>query len=545
MAEQMATAEAAQAKRELRRFQDAMVGVRAVVSAFQPSPWLARHRNTGSSNGDNGAAAKDEGSSRGDSESKPTGGAIPTRKVRRRLPAYYWNEDADRISAHNASDVLARDGLHYVRYAWNVCELLEDGYEDFMQAKGRIEPLLVDLTNQIPSTGTEEKAFAKDSGVRFTIDFKAMEQTNVKTGFRRRVIRVEPPMKRMEDPPEGLPPNASPFAASLKVSLGAAMGAAAAMIKMKDSEANGGKDAKAGLDLVIVDPSTPPPQELAGEDFLVVEPGQLIQTSATRPDGWARGQVVLDPVENRQASGIDGVSVTSGWFPMSHTALPNADQLEKLQRKMGDGASDALRPPSSWSRVADPMVAELVSLPDGTEKTQAIDAFTATLGGYSNLKVVEVQRIQNEAMWQSYAVKRQTILQREKNQASAARLERKWLFHGTDEQTVPKIIQQGFNRSFCGKNATAYGKGVYFARDAAYSASSTYARPNGAGVQHMFLCRVVVGEFCQGRSNALAPDVRTGNMLYDSTVDSVSNPRMYITYHDAQAYPEYLVKFKQ
>ena len=191
-------------------------------------------------------------------------------------------------------------------------------------------------------------------------------------------------------------------------------------------------------------------------------------------------------------------------------------------------------------------------------------------------EIVGVSRVQNEAMWQSYAVKRQTILQREKNQASAARLERKWLFHGTDEQTVPKIIQQGFNRSFCGKNATAYGKGVYFARDAAYSASSTYARPNGAGVQHMFLCRVVVGEFCQGRSNALAPDVRTGNMLYDSTVDSVSNPRMYITYHDAQACtrssqssrshlvttiprllvrvlivvlcradPEYLVKFKQ
>ena len=47
-----------------------------------------------------------------------------------------------------------------------------------------------------------------------------------------------------------------------------------------------------------------------------------------------------------------------------------------------------------------------------------------------------------------------------------ARYERVWLFHGTDLDTIPKILQQGFNRSFAGKNATVYGVGVYFARDA-------------------------------------------------------------------------------
>merc|ERR1719473_848060 len=149
-------------------------------------------------------------------------------------------------------------------------------------------------------------------------------------------------------------------------------------------------------------------------------------------------------------------------------------------------------------------------------------------------------------MWQSYAVKRQTVLAREKESGSSiSPLERKWLFHGTDEDTVPKIAQQGFNRSFCGKNATAFGKGVYFARDASYSSSTTYSRPDGNGVQHMFLCRVIVGEYCVGRSGALAPDVRKGAMLYDTTVDNMSNPSMYITYHDAQCYPDYLIKFKQ
>ena len=67
------------------------------------------------------------------------------------------------------------------------------------------------------------------------------------------------------------------------------------------------------------------------------------------------------------------------------------------------------------------------------------------------------------------------------------------------------------------------------------SASTTYSRPNAARTQHMFLCRVVIGEYCQGITNALAPAVRSGHLLYDSTVDNMSAPNMYITYHDSQA----------
>merc|ERR1712054_332303 len=167
--------------------------------------------------------------------------------------------------------------------------------------------------------------------------------------------------------------------------------------------------------------------------------------------------------------------------------------------------------------------------------------------GSSNIQVVGVERIQNMSMWQSYAVKRQTMVGREKASVndSSRRFERIWLFHGTNTEVIPKIIQQGFNRSFCGKNATVYGKGVYFARDASYSSSTTYSVPDHHGVQHMFACRVAVGEYCHGRSNVLTPDVREGNILYDTTVDTVENPRIFVTYHDAQAYPEYIIHFRQ
>jgi hypothetical protein len=88
--------------------------------------------------------------------------------------------------------------------------------------------------------------------------------------------------------------------------------------------------------------------------------------------------------------------------------------------------------------------------------------------------------------------------------------------------------------------ATFFGKGVYYARDASYSASSTYSTIDKDGNQYMMACRVIVGEYCQGHKDALTPDVRDAktHQLYDSTVNDGYNPSIYVTYNDAQAYPE-------
>ena len=75
--------------------------------------------------------------------------------------------------------------------------------------------------------------------------------------------------------------------------------------------------------------------------------------------------------------------------------------------------------------------------------------------------------------------------------------------------------------------------------------------PDKNKVQYMMACRVIVGEYCPGTRDALTPDVRDKKTqtLYDTTVgllsnDTMANPSIYVTYHDAQAYPEYLIKFK-
>ena len=134
-----------------------------------------------------------------------------------------------------------------------------------------------------------------------------------------------------------------------------------------------------------------------------------------------------------------------------------------------------------------------------------------------------------------------------KSPKDAQSLVRNWLFHGCAGDVTAKIIQGGFNRSLAGRNATMYGKGVYFARDASYSTYQRYSPPDTDDVQSIFLARVVVGEYCRGVKDALTPAERdaTKHALYDSTVDDPQNPNIFVTYKDGQAYPEYLVKFKQ
>jgi len=429
---------------------------------------------------------------------------------------WYWAEDVAKLSGHNPSMILAP---HWVQYAGSVASELEDCYQAWKAGRSP-ETHSTDLADRISSTGTEAKAFAAASGTKYTINFRQMKQINAATSFQRDMLR------KVTLLPEFLPPSmptsrSAPTPESVVESL---------------------------------------PPDLIGEVLLELHVGSLVQLSKQRPDGWAFGNVVFDIKDGQDDEGDypEHISRDAGWFPFSCTTPPSKGDLAKLQKQMGGaGATEALQMPDTWEQVDDPLMAQRFELPEGMEKHKVVQFWMATLR--PGMQVIKVERVQNMSLWQSFAVKRQTVLSRESSSGPAqlqmksirsehtavSALERVWLFHGTDQVTVPKIIQQGFNRSFCGKHATAYGKGVYFARDAAYS--SNYSKTDAYGVQYMFLCRVVVGEFCQGRRDIPAPDLRDAakHILFDSTVDTLRDPSIYVTYHDAQAYPEYLIHFKQ
>jgi poly [ADP-ribose] polymerase 10/14/15 len=64
----------------------------------------------------------------------------------------------------------------------------------------------------------------------------------------------------------------------------------------------------------------------------------------------------------------------------------------------------------------------------------------------------------------------------------------------------------------------------------------------------MYLARVVVGDFCVGNDTMKVPPPLPGTsnlLLYDTTVNRLYQPVMHVIYHDAQAYPEYLIPIRR
>ncbi len=81
---------------------------------------------------------------------------------------------------------------------------------------------------------------------------------------------------------------------------------------------------------------------------------------------------------------------------------------------------------------------------------------------------------------------------------------------------------------------TLYGFGVYFSSNAAYSHG--YTKPNAKGQRCMFVARVLVGKTTKGNSS-----MKIRPLGFDSTTDG---NHITVTYHDAQAYAEYLITYR-
>ena len=93
-----------------------------------------------------------------------------------------------------------------------------------------------------------------------------------------------------------------------------------------------------------------------------------------------------------------------------------------------------------------------------------------------------------------------------------------------------------------GKNGTVYGCGIYFARESKYSHRfvSDYTPSQG---YEMFLSFVLVGEYEQGSAKKKFTGIKPDGNQYDSTVDNMINPQVFVVYNDYQAIPRYIINY--
>ena len=62
----------------------------------------------------------------------------------------------------------------------------------------------------------------------------------------------------------------------------------------------------------------------------------------------------------------------------------------------------------------------------------------------------------------------------------------------------------------------------------------------------MYLARVLVGEYTVGRTGLLTPPPKDQDPTdtFDSVVDQIPDPGIFVAFYDWQCYPEYLITFK-
>ncbi|XP_015342083.1 protein mono-ADP-ribosyltransferase PARP10 isoform X2 [Marmota marmota marmota] len=184
---------------------------------------------------------------------------------------------------------------------------------------------------------------------------------------------------------------------------------------------------------------------------------------------------------------------------------------------------------------------KLEGLEESTKEFQnVVKAFYDTLDtAHSRIRIIRVERVSHPLLQQQY----QLHLERLEERCVQRPVERV-LYHGTSASAVPDICAFGFNRSFCGRNGTLYGQGVYFATRASLSVQDRYSPPNADGHKAVFVARVLTGDYAQGRRDLRAPPLRpSGHVLlrYDSAVDCLHQPSIFVIFHDTQALPTHLI----
>ncbi|XP_059417878.1 protein mono-ADP-ribosyltransferase PARP14-like [Carassius carassius] len=193
--------------------------------------------------------------------------------------------------------------------------------------------------------------------------------------------------------------------------------------------------------------------------------------------------------------------------------------------------------PQHWDAMAHNELCKKFNLqPTSPEYKEVTGLFQASC---PKNNVLKIERIQNPGMWRNYQNNKRVMEKKNGHQNNEKRL-----FHGTSELTINHIEKSGFNRSYAGKNATVYGKGTYFALNASYSSSNTYSVPNAQGHKHMYLCRVLTGDYTPGNSTMIVPPAKNANCdPYDTVVDNPTTPTIFVVFRDDNAYPEYLITF--
>lgn len=275
------------------------------------------------------------------------------------------------------------------------------------------------------------------------------------------------------------------------------------------------------------------------DDAGVVKGVQINQASGNKRELRRRTADEANAVWDTKAFGIAAMKPPADpdvpAAPAAAAAAP-ADDDAGLTRGVSFAGS-VLAPPATWAPQTKPF--QYFDVAEGsTEWKDVSGPFLKTLQR-KGAKIISIRRIQNEPLWRFYALTRYRVAQRNGGDAK----EQPQLYHGCRvRQNLDAIIEYGFDMRVA-RDGLA-GLGIYFALSASYS-NCGYVLMNPDKTKEMLVCRVAVGSHTMGKHGMKRPPPKPGKKNNGELYDSVARlPTMYVVFDNSQAYPEYLVKYR-
>ncbi|XP_012679563.1 protein mono-ADP-ribosyltransferase TIPARP [Clupea harengus] len=163
----------------------------------------------------------------------------------------------------------------------------------------------------------------------------------------------------------------------------------------------------------------------------------------------------------------------------------------------------------------------------------------------TRFRILKILRVQNPFLWEKYKRKKEYMSRRMSEMDRM--LNERHLFHGTSADVVEGICKHNFDPRVCGKHATMFGQGSYFARKAVYS--HNFAKRSPKGKHYMFLAKVLTGKFTVGNPSMRRPPPLNprdpSSDLFDSCTDNWMDPQIFVIFNDDQSYPYFIIQYEE
>ncbi|XP_032071638.1 protein mono-ADP-ribosyltransferase PARP9 isoform X2 [Thamnophis elegans] len=156
----------------------------------------------------------------------------------------------------------------------------------------------------------------------------------------------------------------------------------------------------------------------------------------------------------------------------------------------------------------------------------------------AGLQVLKIEKIHNPLLESAFQRVKRKIEGRNTGMPVCHRL-----YHHVPAQYCSLVCKTGFQKTYSSSQDQKYGTGIYFKKNPRKLIADTREKCEMDHLICVFEAEVVTGSYTRGNRSYVAPPlINTSSMkLYDSVVDDIHNPEIFVIFNKEQALPLYLL----